>query len=241
MKHSIKKIITIMLVVSILPISVFSASPQTKHMIQNTLSKYCIPNDKTLCNTPYEGKYDPNLSFCLCNDGMTYNANGRKCEECNPGTYYKQNMKDNSCKSCSPGTYQDKKGQSSCLSCNSNNCETSGSGATSCYSRCGGGTPYCNGSGSCVECRSSSDCSGRYSCSNGHCVCDISCSCGRSSSGCSCKSCPRREKDNDRDSRRKSGDKGSNKKSDFKGVDFGLRRTERFVRDQFRKNNSGKK
>ena len=137
--------------------------------------------------------------FCkildCCDDGMTYNANGRKCQECNPGTYYRQNMKDNSCKSCSPGTYQDKKGQISCLSCNSNNCETSGSGATSCYSRCGGSTPYCNGSGSCVECRSTSDCSGCYSCSNGRCVCDISCSCGRSSSGCSCKSCPKPRRD----------------------------------------------
>ena len=152
MKHSIKKIITIMLVVSILPISVFSASPQTKHMIQNTLSKYCIPNDKTLCNTPYEGQYDPNYNFCLCeDDGMVYNKSQRKCVEVPAGTYYQKSMKTNIPKKCEPGTYQDEIGKSSCKNCDTNACKTSGIGATSCYSRCSGNY-VCNGSGSCVEC-----------------------------------------------------------------------------------------
>ncbi len=217
----IKKNLIRMLILSMLPTEVFSASPETKQMIQSVLSKYCIPNDKTLCNTPYEGKYDPSLSFCLCNDDMIWNGTDRKYQECNAGTYYKQNMRDNTCKSCSPGsyswsgassctscspgTYQPSSGQGSCLNCDTSSCYTSGVGATSCYYRCGGGSPYCNGSGSCVECTSDSHCNGNRTCSGSNCVCNISCLCGTNYSDCSCESCPS-SGDSSSDS---SGDSGS--------------------------------
>lgn len=211
------KIITTMLIVSMFPINVFGASPETKQLIHETLAKYCIPNDKTICNTPAEGKYDPSLPFCLCDDGMVWNPKERKCINCKPGTYYKKDMKDNSCKFCPSGKFQPYSGQSECKKCNSDACYQVGNNRTSCYYKCGGGRPHCNGYGSCVECTNDSHCSGSYICSSNSCVCRISCSCGVDYSDCSCNSCPdpdpEPDTENDDSNGSSSGDSGCKDKN----------------------------